>query len=289
MRLAVISSIDAAVDLYNDAKRMPGTITKASVFDTLGIRINGPIVEGHPHILSAASSSGMALAVKILDSSCAAAEVEACQKLCLGGYDAPPSEVYLLNCSSTTLNHVDSQESNILNRAPGSYQALVMPRYATTVAELPQLTETAIVAGILRLKTAVDYVHSKGLVHMDVKAANVFVDSVGGWVLGDFGSCVSNGKPVRSCTYMFHPAGKKLLASDAIVSFDVDFLLILLIMELNKEDDAWKPKLFDSTSKRVLAENIRAECNRTYALVDGVDVVHKLAQELLLGVSRLFC
>jgi serine/threonine protein kinase len=36
--------------------------------------------------------------------------------------------------------------------------------------------------------TAIEYMHSKSIIHMDVRDANIFIDYNGDWVLGDFGS-----------------------------------------------------------------------------------------------------
>ena len=45
--------------------------------------------------------------------------------------------------------------------------------------------------------------HKKGYVHMDVKAANIFVDFNRRWLLGDFGSCKLIDDKITSSTFMF--------------------------------------------------------------------------------------
>jgi hypothetical protein len=42
---------------------------------------------------------------------------------------------------------------------------------------------------------------------MDIKETNIFVDAGGLWWLGDFGSCVEVGHPIRSTTPVYNPRG----------------------------------------------------------------------------------
>ena len=68
-----------------------------------------------------------------------------------------------------------------------------MPHYTKTLAEVPQLSERAIARNIPRMISALEWIHSKNLVHMDVRAPNIFVRYDGCWVLGDFDATVANG------------------------------------------------------------------------------------------------
>ncbi len=63
----------------------------------------------------------------------------------------------------------------IMARAPGTHACLVMPRYASTVAQLQALQPQAILAGGRRMVQALEYMHGKGLVHMDVKVGATWV------------------------------------------------------------------------------------------------------------------
>ncbi|KAL0046028.1 hypothetical protein WJX82_000220 [Trebouxia sp. C0006] len=51
-----------------------------------------------------------------------------------------------------------------------------------------------------RLQQAVSAMHEVKLLHTDLKASNVFVDSSGDWFLGDFGASNLFGKKIRLCT-----------------------------------------------------------------------------------------
>ena len=48
-----------------------------------------------------------------------------------------------------------------------------MPQYCGSVAAQVQMSEAAIEAGAQRMLHALEYVHSKGLVHMDVKVQSL--------------------------------------------------------------------------------------------------------------------
>ncbi|KAL0047618.1 hypothetical protein WJX82_007839 [Trebouxia sp. C0006] len=62
------------------------------------------------------------------------------------------------------------------------------------------MSKTAIETGGRRMLRALEYIHSKRLVHMEVKGNNIFVDMFGNWWLGDLGSAVQMGGFVHSTT-----------------------------------------------------------------------------------------
>ena len=63
-------------------------------------------------------------------------------------------------------------------RGPGVYAAVVMPRYCCSVATQLQMSEPAIEAGGQRMVSALQFMHSKGFVHMDVKVCKDFNGSM---------------------------------------------------------------------------------------------------------------
>ena len=126
-----------------------------------------------------------------------------------------------------------------------SLRALVMRRYTQSLALAPQLDLDAVCAGVARLQCALEFMHSRTLVHMDVKSDNVVLDIDGRWLLCDIGSCTVRGQPVTSYTERFHP--EKLLLLQARDEYDWDMLLVLLLVEAEKE--GWKALLSEATGR----------------------------------------
>lgn len=73
------------------------------------------------------------------------------------------------------------------------------------------------------------------------QGANVFVDTVGRWFLGDFGSTVPIGDPVHEYTKCFYPSD--LFGEPAQEAFDWYMLAVMLTAELHKTQ--WKQRLFE--------------------------------------------
>ena len=68
---------------------------------------------------------------------------------------------------------VELDKSHLSTGHPeGSYAAVVMPRYLDSVARLcPAPDSSGLVAGGKRMIQALEYLHGKGLVHMDIKVS----------------------------------------------------------------------------------------------------------------------
>ena len=71
-----------------------------------------------------------------------------------------------------------SADHGSTGHGPGMYAAIVMPQYCGSVAALVQMSETAIEAGAQRMLYALEHVHSRGLVHMDVKVQSMLSHNV---------------------------------------------------------------------------------------------------------------
>jgi serine/threonine protein kinase len=113
-----------------------------------------------------------------------------------------------------------------------SHPALLMPRFPSSLEDLPQLNEKLLLRGGLRLKMALDFMHSKGLVHADIKSSNCMVKETGDWYLSDFGSSLKIGEKITSCTEMFSP--EPIMFQMAKPRHDWMLLLVLLSVELDK-------------------------------------------------------
>jgi len=66
-----------------------------------------------------------------------------------------------------------SADHGSTGHGPGNYAAIVMPQYCGSVAAQLQMSEAAIEAGGRRMLRALEHMHSKKLVHMDVKVQTV--------------------------------------------------------------------------------------------------------------------
>lgn len=263
-RLLALDTVDGARSLYEDVRNMPTTTVKADVRRSFGITVNGPLYESRTTILSGATSSGRPVVIK-LDTSLSSVEFGVVERLQLHSHEAEPHPAFLMNCTALEmLKHItqDStgrQEENIC-------MAFVMPMYCCTLAALPQLENGAILKGLERMATAMDYIHRKNFVHMDVKSDNVFVDAEGLWTLGDFGSCVEINAEVFSTTRMFHL--HVLIGKPAQKSFDYEMFAVMIAIEFNKTD--WKQKFYKD--KVVSTEAVLDECVRLrQSSTDGLE------------------
>jgi hypothetical protein len=195
---------DVARFLYEEAKAMLGTTTRAVIRDQQHISINGPWQPGVPFLVTAADlDSGELLVLKILartsqsQQQAAIAELQAVRQLQLDTLQLPGCVLVPTHPVQITIHQEDAATFQL---GEGSYNALRMPWFACNLASLPQLSQQLIAAGGRRLQEALHTMHQAQLLHCDVKGSNVLLDSSGSWYLGDFGSCVSFGKKITSCT-----------------------------------------------------------------------------------------
>jgi serine/threonine protein kinase len=96
-----------------------------------------------------------------------------------------------------------------------------MPQFPATLDQYPRRPLASLTAPLIdHLCSALSFLHSNELVHLDVKPANIFIDRTGGFLLGDFGSI----KPISdfctesfiSCTSQFVPSDLPISASTAV-------------------------------------------------------------------------
>ena len=147
-------------------------------------------------MLTGADESGRPLLVKILIG-------EAC-------FISESMAVDILQLENPIVPLVPARTRSIdikgINSFLRKYECVIMPQFTTTASKMESLFSiNAIVAGGERIKNALHFIHSRGLVHMDVKPPNIFVDTDGNWFLGDYGSCVKIGETIHSCSEQFLP------------------------------------------------------------------------------------
>ncbi len=149
-----------------------------------------------------------------------------------------------------TVVHMDvpPADARVFARYRSCY-AIVMQCHMKPLAELAQLSFGALAAGCARLRSDLEYMHSRGFVHCDVKSANVLTQVDGSWLLSDFGSCAREGGSVLSATEVFHPTlrlGSHDEAGCSVIvpttpALDWQLLFCLLLVEVDKAD--WKARL----------------------------------------------
>lgn len=102
----------------------------------------------------------------------------------------------LVSCSQVSIPRADGTTSI----------GLIMPRYVLSLASasFPR-PAAALLPRAREMIAALTHLHSCGWVHMDIKSPNILIDQSGSWWLGDFGSCVRQGEPVRSTSRGLHP------------------------------------------------------------------------------------
>ncbi|KAG2430238.1 hypothetical protein HXX76_010336 [Chlamydomonas incerta] len=249
----VIDDSGAAVDLYREAQLFPGPSTEGHLLTQHGLRVNGPLfpnpAEGSANLLVAVTSEGAPAIVKLLAGIVSAdgthhaggAEAEACKALMEDEENELP-DVPLVPVRIITLV-LGAEHKSTVGRAPGVYEALQMPRYVTSLAQMVPLPPMAVLAGGRRMAAAVEWIHKKNYTHMDIKADNIFVDSEGRWRLGDFGSAVPIDSPVTSTTTWFAPG--RLLGCPAKPQYDWHMLAVALVCEVNRNN--WKQLLVEGS------------------------------------------
>jgi hypothetical protein len=155
----------------------------------------------------------------------------------------------------------------------GGKQGLVMPAYASSLSVVRRNTmpdsardlEPAILRGILQIRQALEVLHSKGVVHNDIKPGNILLDFNGNWHLCDFGSCTQ--RDVRSAQLIeytayyqpsdFHNLGKKVTRN----SIDYDLLLLAVVardlLTLLRLDSGFTSYQLIESVNRVYTEELR--------------------------------
>jgi serine/threonine protein kinase len=252
--MAVAGSEKDCVDLYRETSCLPGTYTRGVIATELQMSLNGPISAQHSNIISGIDNDSgkrymlKLLAIPVVERSVRTedlrraidAEVEASRNIlgleCEGLVKCTPVEVTITR-------------SNDLPVSAGTWRALKMQPYFSSLRDVPQLSEKLLKAGFRRIRTALDALHGSGFVHMDIKPDNVFVDGDGNWDLGDFGSTRKVGNNLWSWSVLYNPykLETRHLATPAM---DMVLLCVLIAFERDKQDQS---SLFDKT------ENVQTE------------------------------
>lgn len=193
----------SAMLLYKQVLAQPGTQTAQRMLADLRIAVNGPEHSSHPELLTAVElESSDLIILKLLpplsneQKHVAKAEHNAIIILQLSNL-SPHSA--LVKSSLVTVP-VSKEHAAALEISEGQYKAVKMPRFLSSLRQLPQLSEAIIYKGALRLESALQEMHAASLLHADIKSDNVVLNVADMWHLADYGSCVAFGQPIQSCT-----------------------------------------------------------------------------------------
>ena len=136
-----------------------------------------------------------------------------------------------------------------------------MPRYLQSLAKSPYLYQEHLVVQGVRLVKALDYMHGKGYIHMDVKSDNIFMDAAGNLFLGDFGSACKENERITSTTPTFYH--RDLIGEPAHPQYDWYMLLVTLLIEFDGKE-GWSDRLIgnDLNHKHVNDELVMREADK---------------------------
>ena len=279
-------SCELSYDLYKKVEDLPETFTRLQIKDAYMINVNGDASLDNPNLLSAVHKNGQQLIVKVLKinddarlsiedrKSLVAAEVRVCEVLGLKDTSLAFAEM-----SAIEVMHGDIVIS-----------ALVMPRYLTTIALSAKFFDEVINREGMRLVTAIDYLHSKKLVHMDIKGSNIFVGTEDRcpWRLGDFGSTRPIGENVLSTTYNFCYVDSR--GSPALPKYDWYMLLVAILIESLEDKHSWNTHLKQESKDLICEKKLKTLfSSRLQGCLREVlsAIVNRLDQELTAPENKL--
>lgn len=118
---------------------------------------------------------------------------------------------------------------------------LVIPVFACSLACFNEdrkthhiVLEDAVFKGTKQILEALVTLHSRQIIHNDIKPGNIFIDFKGNWYLGDWGSCYAEGLPNKNIRYSagFTPADWPKWIQRNSVGYDKLLLVISVLVSL---------------------------------------------------------
>lgn len=181
-----------ALSLFNKAGRIPQGVTRARVLTDENIAIDGTLYvpESKASALFLHAFDTRHYVCKVIkipsDPSDAAREVEF--------YETNKDEIETLHVALVPVKYIKLSGSHLKEPSPVKQvtAGILMPKYELDLHSLPIPVHPSLCRHIFTdLLIAVQYIHSKGWMHGDIKPQNIFLDASGVPRIGDYGSSVS--------------------------------------------------------------------------------------------------
>lgn len=201
---------ERAYDLFLQAQKYPKRTTLSALLKNAKLQIAGLLTDVSKKDVSlfcANDTGGKLLVVKQLHVSAdEKAEVECCEELKLHTMTLQsPQALVPTRVQAVHIRDDDDDEPGKKPARRRSINVLVMPRFPSSLTGNVMLLDAeCLVVQTKRIVGALNFIHNANKVHMDVKGDNIFVSSDGDWYLGDFGSCVRVGDPIKTFTKEWH-------------------------------------------------------------------------------------
>ena len=216
--LPLTEVVNTVVEAFNEMEKRAKTSTRYQFTQTVGVSLNGPFCSAdHPRIITGMTTGGVPVIVKFVPK-----PPEVPPQDYHGATDehsialhAARMELFVskMTADCAFLVRCDAHDANeaLVARDPAFTQTktqtkvgIVMPHYPLSAAGCAPLDYDTLADKLSMVVNALTFLHSKGIVHMDVKPSNIFIDHEGGWHLGDFDSCCFYDRHIYSTTNGFH-------------------------------------------------------------------------------------
>ena len=253
-----ILKTDYALCVYRNFQRVVGTETKSHIGRQIGLKINGPVLKEFSNILSAKDETDNMKLLKVLQigEGTSRHEITAC------GFS---------HRAIIAMKHykIDVETAKVVRSRTGENDVVVMPWLVCSLNVCPSGDKKWISKQGFLIYDALNYIHSKGFVHADVKASNILVSDKGDWFLSDFGSCTRISETIQSSTDMFY-FEDLIFTKKSYPSVDFFMFLVLILLE-NSVNRANYSNLFKDSNNHVDYDTVNQCAND---LVSDVELGH---------------